>query len=242
MTSANFDAVAERRFWRRVALGTAAALTALLALERTSVDIALARLVYDSATATFPWRDHAATTRIAHDGLRFASAAVFAWIAVSVWKPLGLLRRLTQSQRVYLAVATVASFALISLLKRTSALHCPWGLAEFGGAHPYLRLFDPVPADWSRGACFPAGHALAAFAYFGGFFAWRATDARVARRWAGVVVLLGSLAGGSQQLRGAHFLSHALWTAWLAWAIAATLAWLVQDRLRRINPDGPAAG
>jgi membrane-associated PAP2 superfamily phosphatase len=38
----------------------------------------------------------------------------------------------------------------------------------------------------------------------------------------------GSVLGLSQQMRGAHFMSHTLWTAWLCW----TLAWLVDMVVR----------
>jgi membrane-associated PAP2 superfamily phosphatase len=39
----------------------------------------------------------------------------------------------------------------------------------------------------------------------------------------------GGLLGISQQLRGAHFMSHTLWTAWICW----TTAWVL-DGLHRL--------
>jgi membrane-associated PAP2 superfamily phosphatase len=221
--------------WRSIAWVTVITLALLLALEATSLDLALARLSFDSALLAFPLREHFLTTRVAHDGVRFVSALAFAWIALSVWKPVGPLRRLTRPQRIYLLAAVATCLVVVALLKRTSALHCPWGLAEFGGAHAYLRLFDPVPPGWQHGACFPAGHALSAFAYIGGYFAWRGIDRRVAAVWLATVLLIGTFAGVSQQLRGAHFLSHTLWTAWLCWSLSAALAWLARARLRPVN-------
>ena len=45
---------------------------------------------------------------------------------------------------------------------------------------------------------------------------------------------LGMLLGGVQQLRGAHFLTHTLWTAWIACAVAGLLyALLVIGAVRR---------
>ena len=35
-------------------------------------------------------------------------------------------------------------------------------------------------------------------------------------------VLAGLVLGGAQQVRGAHFMSHTLWTGWLCW----TVGWL----------------
>ncbi|MGE5160858.1 MAG: phosphatase PAP2 family protein [Betaproteobacteria bacterium] len=225
----------ERAFWRSVAWVTSVTLALLLALEWTTLDLALARLSYDAERHAFPLREHFVTTRVAHEGVKVLSWLVFGWIAVSAWRPVGPLRRLDRAQRLYLLGAAVTCLVVVALLKRTSALHCPWGLAEFGGAHPYLRLLDPVPPGWQRGACFPAGHALSAFAYIGGFFAWRGADRRAALAWLGAVLLVGAFAGVSQQLRGAHFLSHTLWTAWLCWTLSAAIAWRARGRLRGVN-------
>jgi membrane-associated PAP2 superfamily phosphatase len=224
----------EKRFWRTIAWVTLVILGLLLALEATRIDLWLAKLSFDEATRSFPLREDFVTTRIAHDGVKFASVAVFVWIAVGVWRPIGPLRRLDQRSRVLLMVSVLACLVSVALLKRTSALHCPWGLSMFGGSAPYLRLFETVPTGWVRGGCFPAGHALSAFAYIGGFFAFRAAAPRIAWIWLGAVLLVGLFAGISQQLRGAHFLSHTLWTVWLCWIIAAVLAWVA---LRQSNPQ-----
>ena len=232
----------ERRYWRTVWLVTAITLLGLVGLEATSIDLALARLSYDAQSHTFPLREHFITTRVSHDGVKVASALVFAWILIAMWKPIGLLSRLERPRRVYLFVAVAACLLAVASLKRASALHCPWGLLEFGGAHAYLRLFDTVPDGWQRGSCFPAGHALSAFAYIGGYFAWRDVDHRIARAWLIAVLVVGAWAGVSQQLRGAHFLSHTLWTAWLAWTLSAAIAWLTRARLRPVNRVDAAAG
>lgn len=234
------SSIDDRAFWRSVGWVTLLTLGLLLALEWTGIDLLLARLAWDPASATFPWRNHPLTTRVAHDGVKFASVLVFAWIAFSAFKPIGPLRRLGRAQRSYLLAAAVVCLVVVSLMKRASALHCPWDLAQFGGTHPYLRLLDPVPPAWTRGGCFPAGHVLSAFAYIGGYFAWRSTDRRAARIWAAAALLVGALAGASQQLRGAHFLSHTLWTAWLCWTLSATMAWFARARLRAVN-TGTAA-
>ena len=42
--------------------------------------------------------------------------------------------------------------------------------------------------------------------------------------------MAGLLFGGAQTLRGAHYPSHSLWTAWLCWTLSATL--LSRRRLR----------
>ncbi len=36
-------------------------------------------------------------------------------------------------------------------------------------------------------------------------------------------LLAGLLLGAAQQLRGAHFMSHTLWTGWICWSVAVLL-------------------
>ncbi len=71
--------------------------------------------------------------------------------------------------------------------------------------------------DGGPGGCFPAGHASAAFAYAGGWFAWRRAAPALARRWLFGALAAGLLLGVAQQMRGAHYMSHTLWTAWICW-------------------------
>ncbi len=113
----------------------------------------------------------------------------------------------------YLLVATALSTALVAWVKSWSNMDCPWDLVRYGGAPPYVGLFAMRPLGLARGACFPAGHASAGYAWLALYFFFLVGAAALAlagpgRRWrAGPAVRL------SQQLRGAHFLSHDLWTA-----------------------------
>jgi membrane-associated PAP2 superfamily phosphatase len=104
----------------------------------------------------------------------------------------------------------------VSLLKSQSIHHCPWDLQRYGGFALYLRLFDKLPAGAVAGHCFPAGHAssglwLAAFAVF-----WLPERPRMAAIVFALGLVPGLLMGWMQQMRGAHFLSHTLWSAWIA--------------------------
>ncbi|RYY75792.1 MAG: PAP2 family protein, partial [Comamonadaceae bacterium] len=69
--------------------------------------------------------------------------------------------------------------------------------------------------------------ASAAFAYVGGWFVFRRRAPALAWRWLLVAMLAGVALGTAQQVRGAHYLSHTLWTAWVCW----TVAWVI-DALR----------
>jgi membrane-associated PAP2 superfamily phosphatase len=162
---------------------------------------------------------------VSHEGLKWLSGAAFGWLVLGLRWPLGVLRRLDARRRAYLVGSATLCLTLIPIAKRFSFTHCPWDLAIFGGGADYLRLFDWPPSGARRGHCFPAGHATAAFAYLAGWFVWRDVNRSIARRWLIAVLAFGGWAGLAQQVRGAHFLSHTLWTAWVCYAVAIVLAW-----------------
>ncbi|MGL4693355.1 MAG: phosphatase PAP2 family protein, partial [Stenotrophomonas maltophilia] len=103
------------------------------------------------------------------------------------------------------------------------------------------------PAGMPRGVCFPGGHSSAGFAWVSLYFV--ALMMRPAWRWRGLAVglLAGGLFGVSQQLRGAHFLSHDLWTLATCWAVSLGLYLLIEPvRLREcstapVSAQGEAA-
>jgi membrane-associated PAP2 superfamily phosphatase len=121
-----------------------------------------------------------------------------------------------------LAVGTLAAAASVSLLKGFSATSCPWDLQHYGGVASYVPHWTRG-ADGGAGHCFPAGHAASGFAFVSGGFAFREHEPRIARLWLLAALAAGLLLGLAQQWRGAHFMSHTLWTAWtclaVAWAI-----------------------
>lgn len=126
----------------------------------------------------------------------------------------------------YLAIATLLSTAVVAWVKSWSNMDCPWDLLRYGGDRLYVGLFGLRPVGLARGACFPAGAASGGYAWFSLYFFLLAT--RPSWRWLGLAVGggMGLLFGFSQQLRGAHFLSHDVWTAGICWA-TALLAYLL---------------
>ncbi|MDC1528298.1 phosphatase PAP2 family protein [Gammaproteobacteria bacterium] len=124
----------------------------------------------------------------------------------------------------YIIVSAITSGVLVNLLKTVSGIDCPWDLQDYGGDRIYQGWSALFTLNESGGNCFPAGHASAAYAWFGVYFftlhhfpQWR----RVAIT---TVILFGLVFGISQQLRGAHFLSHDLTTAWICWMTAVLMA------------------
>jgi membrane-associated PAP2 superfamily phosphatase len=71
---------------------------------------------------------------------------------------------------------------------------------------------------------------VAAFAFFGLHFFWRDFNPRKARLWLAAVLLLGAAYGTAQLVRGAHYPSHTLWSAWLCWTVSALAYHLLRPK------------
>jgi membrane-associated PAP2 superfamily phosphatase len=181
--------------WRLAALAGAAALVLLASL----VDRALSAPFYDPALRAFPLKDAWLLAVPGHAGLK--------WLMVAFWAL--CLARGGDWRRGALYMAAIA--LVVSLLKHYSPYSCPWDLPDYGGGKP------------DAGACVPAAHPVSGFALFGLSLAL-ADEPRKARIVMCAGWIIGLAAGAVQVARGAHFVSHVLWTAWVAWAVTLALA------------------
>ena len=199
---------------------TATALAALLAWDATGLDMALARTMGNPHG--FALRDHWLLAQVLHDDARLAAKVLATALCLGVWWPLGPLRRLDLPHRLQLAVTTLCAAFSVSAIKALSVTSCPWDLHAFGGVARYASHWNSLP-DGGSGHCFPAGHASTGFAFIGGYFAFRQAAPRTARWWLIGSLVAGLLFGLVQQLRGAHFMSHVFWTAFVCWAVALVI-------------------
>ena len=197
---------------------TLLALALLLAWDATGLDLAAARLF--GTAGGFAWRDSWVASTLLHDGGRIAAWLVLAALMASALRPppAGTPSRLMRWRWVGVMLLCVL---LVPAIKRLSLSSCPWELAEFGGAARHLSHWRWGVTDGGPGHCFPSGHAVSAFAFFGLYFLWRGHDALRARCFLWAVLGVGLLFGSAQLVRGAHDPSHTLWTAWLCWTTCA---------------------
>ncbi|HEX7868179.1 MAG TPA: phosphatase PAP2 family protein [Variovorax sp.] len=201
----------------RLGVLTLIALVALMAWDATGADLLLARMA--GSYLGFPLRENPFMVHVMHEGARNLSWALVILLFVAIRWPFGLLRRLDTVGRVQLALTVLGSVIAVSVLKHASHTSCPWDLQEFGGVARYVSHWSWGVSDGGPGGCFPAGHASAAFAYVGGYFVLRRVSTRAAAIWLWTAMVAGLALGVSQQLRGAHYMSHTLWTAWVCWMV-----------------------
>ncbi len=215
--------------WRRDLAWTLATLLGLLVWEVSGLDLPLQRLVGDAQG--FAWGANWLTKNLLHEGGRLLAGAVLLGMIALTWRP----PRLGPSRAAWgwALGATVLCLLAIPGLKRVSQTSCPWNLAEFGGTVPYVPHWLPGLVDGGPGHCFPSGHAVSAFAFFSLYFLWRDHRPQVARACLAAVLVLGALYSWGQYARGAHFVSHSLWSAWVSWALCAGVAAASAFSLRR---------
>ncbi|WP_349432685.1 phosphatase PAP2 family protein [Methylomarinum sp. Ch1-1] len=187
-------------------------------LEFSRLDLQIAQYFYDSLQQQWPWRNHWLTKTVLHDGGQKLSIAM----GILVFGAL-LLSRFYASLRpyskllAYLFVASITGPVLIAVLKNNTHIYCPWDLTLFGGDKPYIRLFDFANYPLAIGRCFPAGHAGGGYAFISLYFFLLAIkpDYRHYGLLAGMVI--GIIFGVTQQMRGAHFLSHDIFSLAICW-------------------------
>lgn len=201
--------------------------------DLAGLDLAAAR--WFGGPEGFPLREHWALAGLMHQGGRIASWCLVLWLTLSIWWPMGVMKRIDAQHRLQLTLSSLLAVLLVSGLKSFSTTSCPWDLAEFGRTARYISHWAWLAGpDGGGGRCFPAGHASAGFAFLGGYFAFRQDAPGVARAWLLASLAAGLVLGIGQQVRGAHFMSHTLWSACTCWAAAVAVeALAVHLRLRR---------
>jgi membrane-associated PAP2 superfamily phosphatase len=193
------------------------ALALVLLWDASGLDLPAVR-IFGSA-AGFVWRDHWLTHGLLHEGARVLGNLVLLALVVNVWRPLPFARRLSRRERLAWLATLLLCVATIPLLKAGSLTSCPWSLEEFGGSAHHVSHWLWGVRDGGGGGCFPSGHASTAFCLLSGWFALRRDHARAARIWLCASIAAGLLLGLAQTMRGAHYPSHTLWTAWICLAL-----------------------
>lgn len=216
---------------------SALALSALLILiigQWTDIDLMIADYYFDPLTQTFPWRKTWFANELMHGYVKSAIInSGYLLILLAILDVLFRFKTISPYCRTRLRFVVVASLLVptaIRWVKQYSVLHCPWKIDRYAGSAPFLRLLDHIPSGLQAGHCFPAGHAtvglwLAAFCVF-----WMPHRPKVAISVFFGGLSVGLILGWVQQMRGAHFLFHTLWSAWLA-SLVIVLMLLVANKI-----------
>lgn len=201
-----------------------AAFTLLAALfEFPGLDIGLSSPFYQPP-AGWIYKDSWWASGLIHEGGR-KFILVIALVALAVWALSYLVASLRFLRRaaLFLVLSIALGTGIVSLGKHTLNRHCPWDYDVFNGPVPYVRLFETTPPGHEKGNCFPAGHASGGFSLMSTYFIFAGQDRRKALGGLLLGLIMGSLFGFGQVARGAHFVSHNVWTAAICWFTALGL-------------------
>jgi membrane-associated PAP2 superfamily phosphatase len=218
-------------FWRwHLLLPLCLFVPAAIVLATTDLDRQISwAWAYDAAAGTFPARHSFWAEQLLHgygrDLIWLVVLGSLAALGMSLFLPALASRR---RSLLFVVVVIGLTTALIGGLKQVTNVHCPWELQGFGGGLPYVHVFATKPPAPEMGACFPGAHAGSGFALFALYFAFRDRNRRLARLGLLAALLVGGTFALAQEARGAHFLSHDVWSAFLAWASCLLLYLLLQ--------------
>jgi len=224
-----FSSLHSQASWRPDAVISLIGLLILLAWDFSGGDMQMAQWWGESTG--FALRDNWWMVKVMHEGMRNAGWVLLLALAAGIWRPWGSLRHLATGDRAGLFLSVVCALLAVTLIKGISKTSCPWDLQVFGGTASYISHWNVFEMDGGGGHCFPAGHASTGFAFMAAYFGLRQSGAPSARTWLACALLAGLVLGLSQQMRGAHFMSHTLWTAWLSWSVG----WLSHGLFSRLR-------
>ena len=218
-------------------LGTLALLAFVLLWDASGLDLRIMQL-WGTAQG-FPLKTHPWLSQILHNRGKQAAVLCFLLLWLLVWLPLGPWRALARRERLAAALAVTTSVMTVSLLKHFSLTSCPWDLRLFGGPADYVSHWAWGVADHGGGQCFPGGHASSAFGFLAAGLPFVLSGQHSLRRH-GLRLLAGTVLVGlgfglTQTVRGAHYPSHTLWTAWICWTVGLLVYHLTAPR----KPERP---
>ncbi|MFN3859977.1 MAG: phosphatase PAP2 family protein [Roseateles sp.] len=207
----------------RPLLALTAGLLLVVAWDASGLDLWLAHAF--GSRAGFPAREAFWARGLLHEGMRMLWLAAWLALAVDAWRRAPVADGPSRLERRRALIAGLALLLVVPALKSLSHTSCPWSLTDFGGSAPWVSHWDWTLRDGGPGHCFPSGHTAGAAAFAPFAWIW-------GRRGWVLLALSTGLASLGQLARGAHFLSHTLWAAW----ICVALGWLLLQLLRRPLP------
>jgi membrane-associated PAP2 superfamily phosphatase len=199
-------------------------LTIIIGLELFNIDVILSSFFYDFESNEWPLKNDWLTKTVFHDwGQKlsiFMGVIIFILLLFSFF-----FKKLKQYSKplLFLFISSISGPILIAILKNSTHIYCPWNLEMFGGNKPYIKLLDAVDSSLSIGHCFPGGHSGGGFAFISLYYYLMLVNPKYRFYGLGAGIFIGSIFGLTQEVRGAHFLSHDVSSFFICWVLTSTL-------------------
>ena len=171
---------------------------------------------------------------ILHDYPKYLSIlfAISIWIALVtsvLFKKNFYQNWFTTRDLLFISIASILIPFAIWWSRELSAMHCPRELIIYGGESLYLRILDSIPMNWSNGQCSPSAHASS--------FIWILSILIVKKMktqaWFFTYLLILTLSS-VQVLRGAHFVTHIIYSIIIGQFILTILKTIFYNKNNKI--------
>jgi len=132
----------------------------------------------------------------------------------------------------FISAMSIIIPVIILIIRDNSLSHCPRDLIIFNGSYNYFKLLDIQSSGLAPGHCNPASHA-ASFVWLMSIpWAFLNGSSRVKAYF--LTILFAILMSSVQIARGAHFLSHILWSVWIS-SFIITIAYEFHSKKHQDN-------
>lgn len=199
----------------------------LFLYPKTHLDTLITNLFFDAQSRSFPLEHQAFLSQWMHRGLKWLMVLIaLSCLVLSAVSFKFIPLKAHRKSLFWVFVGMVTASTIVATLKHYNQHGCPWDIDLYGGNLPLFELFVTPPIGIEAGRCFPAGHPSGGFALIAFYFAFMASHPRFAKAMLVAGFVMGLMMGFSQMMRGAHFLSHVLWSGWVVWMTLVILFWL----------------
>lgn len=188
------------------------AVLALVGIYMYQLDFAIADTIY-SLTNSWYYQEQWFTSVFMHQYMKYALILLYLIFILKFF----LRDKSTEDEfqrygKIVLLVTLLFGTFTVSYLKHILQVDCPWALIQYGGDKPYFSLFSYGQAYLPSSHCFPAGHASSAFTWLSLYFYVAIYQPKYRFKILLAVLVMGFILGLGQQFRGAHFISHDVWS------------------------------
>lgn len=157
--------MSEKVFWIRLSILLFLLFISLYLIQYTDIDLVLQNLLFDPAQEK--WlidRSEVYKKFFLYNLPKIFLGSIIAFLLFLIFY------KKNQSKQVKAIFFGLSITPLIvGNIKKFTHIYCPNQLTIYGGPYPYVRIFDSYQGNLillKRGACFPAGHAVAGFCFF----------------------------------------------------------------------------
>lgn len=185
---------------------------ALAIVEFFQLDFIFANWIY-LPTNSWLYQDHWFTNLVVHRWGKYTLILLYLFLLIKfIFRDKNQENQFSRYGKIVFLVSLLLGTACVSFLKHFMNADCPWDLLQYGGNKPFMPFYRYDTSSFSSSHCFPSGHASSAFTWISLYFYTSIYCPKLRFKVLAAILIVGFGFGLSQQFRGAHFISHDLYS------------------------------